>query len=135
MPSIKNKKNFTTTDYDQQWSLSTCLLYFQADLSKVYFIPKVIIEDRVDGCCPGRLEATEIRLGLRDYSTNAVDLNPLCFFQSVPPTSLSVEYKCQNGPMKSRFVLMRKTGGTTRPGEHSPNVFQIRELRVFVVER
>ena len=109
--------------------------WYQVELDRSYFIPKVILEDRNDGCCPTRLENTEVRIGFDDYSQSVMNLNPLCFEQDFEPPSITSVYVCESGPMEGRFVLARKIGPTTNEATpHSIYAMTIRELRIWVVE-
>ena len=101
-------------------------------MGSVYWIPKVVLEDRLDcSPCPGRLENTDVRIGMNDYKQTGI-LNPLCFLHDFVPATKTLMFPCDAGPMEGKFVQARKVGPTNRPGEWSKYAWAIREFRVWV---
>lgn len=96
-----------------------------------YFIPKVVLEDRNDGCCQDRMENVEVRIGFENYLLDRNALNPLCFFQDFPPPNITSVFKCTSGTLEGRFVLARKVGVTTSENNYA---WTVREVRVWVTE-
>ena len=97
------------------------------DLGSDYLVVEIILNDRLDSC-NNRLENTEVRIG--HNNNNAFEtLNPICFLQDIMPLTPTTVYKCSDGPMNGRFVMVR-TIGPISTGEWA---WAIREFQVFVM--
>ena len=108
-------------------------LFFKADMMSVYPVGKVVLHERIDGCCTTRLSNSEIRIGDSDRNLpgSSQISNELCY-KTPPNAALVWEFLCSEA-RPGRFVVCYKEAMYSVCSGGGYNCVHINELTVYVI--